>query len=764
MSGSSSSEHVGVAAQQCFEDQPLLLATGQRADRSRRDVGEGRSHRGDGARIPQHLGVVAPDVAPVRPRVREPNTGLGRSRLVGGALGRDEAGVGVADLGRAHPEEQLADRRVVADGADELAHDPEAAVDRDRARRCALVARDHTDEGRLPDAVRADEGGVLGVADAEGHVVEELAPARGAIRKPVDLERAHERAYDDRSSRSRRRAFSRPTATFPTTRVKNSACAPGTVAPCALSCWWRSSPPRRRDRPAARPGAATTARRRPNVLFVLTDDLDRSELRFMPHTRQLIGDRGATFDNYFVSNSLCCPSRVTTLRGQYAHNTGVWSNSSSNGGFEQAFSEGIEQDTVATRLSGSGYRTALVGKYLNGYPNRVSPTYRPPGWTTFVSPSFGTPYGEYGYTLNDNGRLEFHGRRNRDYGTRVYVRRTQHFMRTAVHANMPFFAYLAVYAPHQPATPARATRRCSRTLVCRARPRTTRLTWTRCRVSCATFRGSVAASAPRSTILYRLRIRSLQAVDRGVARLVHTLRSSGQLDNTYIVFTSDNGFHLGQHRLPAGKQTAYDTDIHVPLLIRGPGITAGTHVTQLTGNVDLAPTFEAMAGVDRALVHRRTLVARSGRGHPACRAPLAQRLPRRAPRGRRDVRNVAPRRRSLPLEPPDPDQGGHDRRDPGLRARTSPRATRRTRARAPRFLLVPPPPPASLGLQRAGEAHVVGKIAVVLAQLVHHAGILGVVVGEVRGPDEAVVTGNTCPSAPGVRSPGSKLIQHCRLK
>ena len=191
------------------------------------------------------------------------------------------------------------------------------------------------------------------------------------------------------------------------------------------------------------------------MLFVLTDDLDRSELRFMPHTRQLIGDHGATFDNYFVSNSLCCPSRVTTLRGQYAHNTGVWSNSSSNGGFERAFREGIEQDTVATRLSGSGYRTALVGKYLNGYPNGVSPTYRPPGWTTFVSPSFGTPYSEYGYTLNDNGRLEFHGHRNRDYGTRVYMRRTQHFVRTAVHAHMPFFAYLAVYAPHQPATPAR---------------------------------------------------------------------------------------------------------------------------------------------------------------------------------------------------------------------------------------------------------------------------------------------------------------------
>ena len=134
----------------------------------------------------------------------------GRSRLVGGALGRDEAGVGVADLGRAHRDEQVADRRVVADGADELAHDPEPTVDRDRARGGALVARDHADEGRLPDAVRADEGGVLGVADAEADVVEELAPTRDAVCQPVHLERAHERAYDGRSPRPR--AFSRPTA------------------------------------------------------------------------------------------------------------------------------------------------------------------------------------------------------------------------------------------------------------------------------------------------------------------------------------------------------------------------------------------------------------------------------------------------------------------------------------------------------------------------------------------------------------------------
>jgi N-acetylglucosamine-6-sulfatase len=406
------------------------------------------------------------------------------------------------------------------------------------------------------------------------------------------------------------------------------------------------------------PAAASTAKRRPNILFVLTDDLDRSELRYMPHTEQLLASGGATFDHYFVSNSLCCPSRVTTLRGQYAHNTGVWSNGGSNGGFERAFTDGIEQDTVATRLSTSGYRTALVGKYLNGYPNTVSPTYRPPGWTTFVSPAFGSPYGEYHYTLNDNGRLEFHGARNRDYGTRVYVRRTEHFVREAVHAKTPFFAYLAVYAPHQPATPARQ----DKNLFPHARvPRTAAYNQRDVHRMPRFIRGLPRfSSGERAAIddLYRLRLRSLQAVDRGVQSLVHTLRVSGQLDNTYIVFTSDNGFHLGQHRLPAGKQTAYDTDIHVPLLIRGPGITAGSHVSHLTGNVDLAPTFEAMAGVrppsftdGRSLLGLAAGTPNAGRRWRT--AYLVEHRNEDSSSG-----SVAPRPRSLPLEPADPDQGG----------------------------------------------------------------------------------------------------------
>src|ERR1700730_11015858 len=139
---------------------------------------------------------------------------------------------------------------------------------------------------------------------------------------------------------------------------------------------------------------------KPNVLFILTDDLDLREISHMPNLRSLLIDRGVSFSHYFVSVSLCCPSRSTTLRGQYSHNTGVETNGGSNGGFETAHRLGIEKSTIATWLQHAGYRTGLIGKYLNGYPNSRHRSYVPPGWNSFVSPAAGTPYNEFNYTLN----------------------------------------------------------------------------------------------------------------------------------------------------------------------------------------------------------------------------------------------------------------------------------------------------------------------------------------------------------------------------
>jgi arylsulfatase A-like enzyme len=343
--------------------------------------------------------------------------------------------------------------------------------------------------------------------------------------------------------------------------------------------------------------AFAAAPTRPNILFLLTDDMAYSDLAVMPHVKALLAEQGTTFSKAFVSVSACCPSRSTILRGQYSHNTGVETNGGGNGGFEAAHANGIEKSTIATWLHNDGYRTGLFGKYLNGYPDGVPDGYVPPGWDEFDTPTRGgKPYRELGYNLNQNGRVVHYGEAPSDYGTDVYTSLTSDFVTKAEHDGKPFFAYVAYYAPHVPATP--AARDANKFPNARA-PRTPsydepdmrdKPSWLR---DIPQMNSEVKA---RVDDLYRRRIQSLQAIDDSVANLMDTLQRNGQLQNTYVVFTSDNGYHLGQHRMPAGKLTAYDEDIHVPLIVRGPGVPDRTR-EQMVGNVDFAPTFADLAGV-----------------------------------------------------------------------------------------------------------------------------------------------------------------------
>jgi N-acetylglucosamine-6-sulfatase len=333
-----------------------------------------------------------------------------------------------------------------------------------------------------------------------------------------------------------------------------------------------------------------------NVLFVLTDDMTLDDLQFMPQVAGLIADQGMTFDSEFDNVTLCCPARTSILRGQYSHNTGVLTNGGSNGGFETAHADNLEQSTIATAMRDAGYTTALFGKYLNGYPNTVSTSYIPPGWDTWSSSIKGNAYGEYRYTLNQNGKPVLYGDQPQDYGTNVYVSQARDFINQAAQKGAPFFAYLAVYAPHQPATPANQD---LKTFPGLQAPRTAAFNEPNVSDKPQFIRDLPLLSQQQQRNidnLYRRRAQSLQAVDRGVADLVNQLRQNGQLDNTYIIFTSDNGFHMGQHRMPSGKMTAYEPDIHLPLLVRGPGVQAGTHVRAITGNIDLAPTIAQLGG------------------------------------------------------------------------------------------------------------------------------------------------------------------------
>jgi N-acetylglucosamine-6-sulfatase len=348
-------------------------------------------------------------------------------------------------------------------------------------------------------------------------------------------------------------------------------------------------------------GSTTTGRAarttgKPNVLFVLTDDMRLDDLQFMPKVRELIADQGVSFDSYFDNVTLCCPARTSILRGQYSHNTGVLTNGGGNGGFETAHADMVERSTIATAMRDAGYTTGLFGKYLNGYPHTAGPDFVPPGWDRWSSSSKGYAYGEYDYTLNEDGKQVAYGHGPDDYGTDVYTRQTREFITRAVTTSTPFFAYLSVYAPHEPSTPAPQDAEAFPGLQAPRDP-----AYDEADVSDKPryIRALGPLSPQRQQKIdqrYRKRAQSLQAVDRGVASLVEELQANHQLDNTYIIFTSDNGFHLGQHRMPSGKQTAYETDIHLPLLVRGPGVTKGSHVTALTGNVDLAPTIAEIGG------------------------------------------------------------------------------------------------------------------------------------------------------------------------
>jgi arylsulfatase A-like enzyme len=329
----------------------------------------------------------------------------------------------------------------------------------------------------------------------------------------------------------------------------------------------------------------------------------------MPDLRELLTRQGVSFDNFFVTNSICCPSRATILSGLYTHSHQVYTNADPDGGFRKFYSLGEESSTVATWLQAAGYRTVLLGKYLNGYPLPEERDHIPVGWTEWYSPAKGRPYVGFNYTLNQNGKQIDYGSAPEQYLTDVLSKLAEDFIRRAAHDPAPFFVFLSSYAPHAPARP--APRHQSEFAGLQA-PRTPAFNEADVQDKIDSIRFNPIISDEEIESLdetYRNRLQSVQAVDEMIAHLVDVLGQTGQLENTYIIFSSDNGYHIGQHRLPAGKGTPYDEDIHVPFIVRGPGIPPGGLVSDyIAGNVDIAPTIAELAGVIPVDIEGRSLV------------------------------------------------------------------------------------------------------------------------------------------------------------
>ena len=191
-------------------------------------------------------------------------------------------------------------------------------------------------------------------------------------------------------------------------------------------------------------------------MFILTDDLSMDLLPYMPHVLAM-EQQGLSFSNYFVSDSLCCPSRASTFTGNFPHDTGVFSNTGADGGFQKFHDLGEEQHTFAVALQNAGYRTALMGKYLNEYmqvppSSGIPENYVPPGWSEWDVAGWG--YNEYDYDLNENGTIRHYGHEPSDYLTNVLADKAVSFIDGAAGTSTPFFLEVATFAPHFPYTPA----------------------------------------------------------------------------------------------------------------------------------------------------------------------------------------------------------------------------------------------------------------------------------------------------------------------
>lgn len=359
-------------------------------------------------------------------------------------------------------------------------------------------------------------------------------------------------------------------------------------------------------RPLEVPPADAGTRKQPNIVLIVADDLDSVDLRLFPNIYAQIVRQGATFDNFFTANPWCCPSRSTILRSQYVHSHGVLTNTAPEGGFAAFHEQDLERSTIGTWLQQAGYRTALMGKYLNHYPGAAaSPSYVPPGWDEWHVP-VKRLYEEYGYTLNENGVLREYGLSAEDYLSDVLTAKAADFI---VAGEDPFFLYLTPIAPHRPANP--APRHADAFAGLRA-PRTPAFDQEETPDEPAWLRALPRLSEQDiETVdeLYRRRLRAMLGVDDMVGALVETLRATGKLDDTYLIFTSDNGFHLGTRRLVMGKTTPYEESIRVPMAVRGPGVEPGITVRELAATVDLGPTLAELAGAQvPAFAEGRSLV------------------------------------------------------------------------------------------------------------------------------------------------------------
>jgi N-acetylglucosamine-6-sulfatase len=393
---------------------------------------------------------------------------------------------------------------------------------------------------------------------------------------------------------------------------------------------------------AERHADAAEAEQPPSFVVIQTDDqtfdqlyagFGSPRLQAMPNTLNMIAKRGMTFSRYYVSYPLCCPSRASLLTGRYAHNNGVKGNVQPNGGYFGFSFRAANSHNLAVWLQNAGYRTIHIGKFLNGYGDEPydNGTTVPPGWSAWhTTLKADTDHYFYGYTLNNNGKVEgpygdSGSWETREYGVRddigcpfAPLNGLPCFYETDMLTNIavnelnetsleqPFYLQLDYTAPHgdfrRPAGPEPAPRHYDWFKGAQF-PHSRQEGVGEGNVS---DKPSFIKEAPYLSlndihtyrVYYQKALESLRSVDDGVKLLLDTLGGLHRLRNTYVIFTSDNGFFYGEHRLIGGKFLSYESATHLPFLIRGPHVRPGSENGELVGNIDVAPTVLELAGVE----------------------------------------------------------------------------------------------------------------------------------------------------------------------
>jgi N-acetylglucosamine-6-sulfatase len=380
------------------------------------------------------------------------------------------------------------------------------------------------------------------------------------------------------------------------------------------------------------PPVRANAETRPNIIVLMTDDLDTHTADILPRLRSLLHDRGMEFTSMLAADPLCCPNRASFITGQYVHNHGVRTQLS----YPEFGQRGGNDSTIATWMQAAGYRTAAMGKYLNGY-GEVFPTGgKPPGWDWSGIQMKPEEYFEFDVATG-TGLMRV-GPSEDVYSTDWMARQAEQQIARIPSDGKPLLMYIGLPATHGPLIPAARHREAG---VPELRvPRTPDFNEDDVSDKPSRFRGRpklTDSDIEQVDEAHRNRQRMMYSVEDLIERLYAALDGIGQRDQTYIILTSDNGYHLGHRRDKQGKREPHETDIRLPLVVVGPDVHAGTKRSELVSMIDLAPTIADLAGADAAdfvdgrsiapllrgdtpTWRRMLLVERLGRGRETWRA------------------------------------------------------------------------------------------------------------------------------------------------